>query len=247
MGTERELIYAVCGEKGLKYLKESIDIVRHNDKDISISLYYDKSIYKHPILKYAKERGCSMIEYRKIPYDKREGNRNNDLWKLKGLKESRAKTVTYLDSDVYIYDWKRFIKGFDIAKRFGILFPMNPRIFVKVELDIGADVTPHDKRFFGTRPGSDCSTAYNMGVIFYSKGVDIRADLFLDCIISEQENYPSRGPMAVQRSMWLTGYAPYTLPVNWLVCAENVGIKTPIALHVGHDKVMEWHKKLMQE
>jgi len=43
------------------------------------------------------------------------------------------------------------------------------------------------------------------------------------------------------RAVYQTEVAPYILPPQWCVCAENVGIGNEIILHIGHDKVREFY------
>ena len=86
-------------------------------------------------------------------------------------------------------------------------------------------------------------TAYNMGVMFYSK----MSEGFLDELINEQHTNPSRGQAGLYRTIWKTKIAPYCLPINWLVCKKHCDIDNPLSLHAGHANVLERYEKEFAE
>jgi hypothetical protein len=184
-------------------------------------------------------------KFERIRYPQREENRNSSLWRLISLKESEYDVTLYLDNDIYIVH-EGFFEGFDIAYHYGISMVQNPRMFIKTyegnigDLDKGMDVLPFDKNFCKDMP--NYMNSYNMGVTFHNKH-DEKSEVFLDNLIWEQQNNPSRGQAGLYRTIWKTKMFPYCLPVNWLVCKEHNGIEHPLSLHVGHNEIYEWWKE----
>ena len=105
------------------------------------------------------------------------------------------------------------------------------------DIDRGADVLPYDHQFLKSMP--EYMTSYNMGVTFATK----QDSDFIDELVKEQQQNPSRGQAGLYRTIWKTKKAPYCLPINWLVCKKHCGIERPLSLHVGHPNVYNWWKK----
>ena len=239
----REIIYVQYGLRNLNLLAESMRIIRNHDKNIPIVLWHDDKTGEKYFQRFKAEPfNIRLISYERKEYDTREANRNNDLMKLIALRRNTADAAAYLDGDIFITDWPAFCDGFDIAQHWGLALPLNSRIFLERELEIAADVSTHDREIMRYEPKH--MTAYNMGVIFYSKfGLERTTD-FLNSMIIEQAEHPSRGPMAVVRTMIKNGdFVPYTLPLQWLVCAGDEYISHPICLHVGHKEIMKWWER----
>ena len=230
------ITYVVVGDRDIGHMRKSIEIVRQYDQDIPITIYHDIPQNRLPVsgLKNLKFRPFKRISY---PY--REENRNSSLWRLISLRESPYDVTLYLDNDIYIVH-PGFFEGFEIAYNYGISMVQNPRMFIKTregtigDMDIGVDVQPYDKQFVQDMP--NYMTSYNMGVTFCDKG----STKFLDALIDEQYENPTRGQAGLYRTIWKTKQSPYCLPINWLVCKKHCGLDNPLALHVGHDNVLKW-------
>ena len=243
MSDSRLITYVAVGHRDLPKLDKSIELVRNFEPGIPIRVYHDMPASD---LASLSKYNVNLRKYERIKYPKREENRNSSYWRLISLKESEYETTLYLDNDIYVVH-KGFFEGFKIAKEYGILMVQNPRMFIKTQeqdigdLDIGADVLPYDKSFVKDMP--DYMTAYNMGVTFYSE----LSEDFLDELIWEQKNNPSRGQAGLYRTIWKTRTAPYCLPINWLVCKKHCDIENPLSLHVGHKNVLERYEAEFQD
>lgn len=234
---DKEIIYVLCGLRDLKLLEQSIQIIKSNDPDFYITVYYNEETGYDNV----KHLSVNLKSYKRKAYDRREENRNSSLMRLESLIDSESKSIAYLDNDVFIVDWTKFLNGFEIAKIWGLALPLNPRNFLKTELDIGADVSDRDKNTLAKTP--QYMPAVNMGVMFYCHFAKSRPGHFMNDLILKQRLYPSRGQMALYYTMWIQTFTPLLLPYQWLVCQKHVGIDNPICLHVGHKPVMEWWKK----
>lgn len=164
----------------------------------------------------------------------RSGQRNGDYYQMKSVLESKHNSILYLDDDMLIVN-KDFVQGFELAEKFGICLPLNPRSFVGVDAAIGTDV-PNSER----QAKISLATAYNCGTMFVDKRAT-RAIFFLKQCCKILLQTPMRGPLAVWKAVEYTGVFPYVLPVQWCVCQENVGCSNPIILHYGHKKVREYY------
>lgn len=230
--------YVLVGNRDLQHLENSVSILRSYIPDIDIKIYHDYD-FKSDILSSLNVR---YRKFKREKYSTREENRNSSLWRLISLQESEHDVTLYLDNDIYIVH-PGFFKGFKIAENFGTCMVQNPRMFIKTlerdmgDLDIGTDVLPYDHNFLKNMP--EYMTSYNMGVTFSTKN-DIA---FIEELIKEQKENPSRGQAGLYRTIWKTKKAPYCLPINWLVCKKHYGIERPLSLHVGHPNVYDWWKK----
>ena len=245
------IVYVNVGERDNTILENSLKTVRYFQPEIPITIYSDI-----PLKNFEGLENIDMKYFERVKYTDcgdREENRNSSLFRLKALKESKYENTLYLDNDIFITH-KGFFEGFKIAENFGITMVENPRYFIKTflpipicvqynlgDLDIGADVTDYDREV--TKDMPRFMMALNMGVMFYNK----KSEKFLDELIWEQENNPSRGQAGLYRTIWKTKTTPYALPISWLVCRKHVGIEHPLALHVGHSEVMDWWVKIQGE
>lgn len=167
------------------------------------------------------------------PHHPRSGQRNGDYYQFLGALESGYSQILYLDDDMYIVD-KDFIQGFELAERFGICLPLNPRAFVGRDACIGADVPENDRIV-----EIPLATAYNCGTMFVNTKHLGTKRLLRRCkaIILEA---PMRGPLVIWKAVSRTGIVPYLLPPQWCVCLEDVKCKNPIILHLGHEYVRQY-------
>jgi hypothetical protein len=162
----------------------------------------------------------------------RWGNLMNDYWKVKKLIDADGYDVAIaMDADTKIVS-DRVKTIFPLVKKFGLCLPANPRKLVKVDTEIGAG---SDKRLDETL---GMGYAFNMTPI----AVD-RHNLFamdtLKVYCDILKTMPVRGPLAMWRAVYYTGFFPCLLPPQWCVCAEDIGITNEVILHIGHDKVRE--------
>ena len=236
------IIYVLIGNRDINRLGLSIQTVRRFS-DFPILIWADTDNLINILQNWIQENNINNITFKKFdrikyPNSNREENRNSSLFRLKALKESTFDNTLYLDNDIAVVN-KIFFEGFDIANDFGITMVENPRQFIKSpfgigDLDKGKDVVQYDKDFTKNMP--NCMMGLNMGVMFYNK----KSELFLNELIWEQENNPSRGQAGLYRTIWKTKQFPYALPFQWLVCKEHIKINNPIALHIGHDNIFKW-------
>ena len=232
------ITYVLVGNKDLQHLENSVSILKSYVPNIDVKIYHDYDFNSGAL----NSLNVRFRKYKRERYSTREENRNSSLWRLISLQESEHDVTLYLDNDIYIVH-PGFFKGFEIAKNFGTCMVQNPRMFIKTlerdmgDLDRGADVLPYDHNFLKNMP--EYMTSYNMGVTFSTKD-DIA---FIEELIKEQKENPSRGQAGLYRTIWKTKKAPYCLPINWLVCKKHCGIERPLSLHVGHPNVYDWWKK----
>ncbi len=235
-------VYVLIGHRDVEKLTNSVKIFKSFAPNTPVTIYHD--IPEEEVL-LEDIPGVSFKEFNRVNYPVREENRNSSLYRLVALQESPHDSTLYLDNDIYIVH-PGFFEGFKIAHYYGISMVQNPRMFIKTgernigDLDIGADVLAYDHKFCNDMPLY--MTSYNMGVMFYSKHHG-PSKQFLQALVDEQRTNPSRGQAGLYRTIWKTRYAPYCLPINWLVCKKHCGIENPLALHVGHANVEQWWER----
>lgn len=216
----------------IKNIRQYVDypIVVITSKDSIISLPVD--INHNPDSNLNVE--IKLVE-RLWPNHHRSGQRNGDYYQMKATLDSEYDQILYLDDDMRICD-RGFIQGFELAKKFGVCLPLNPRSFVGVDAAIGADVP------IGSRAVEiPLATAYNCGTMFVDKE-HCDTDSFLKGCAYIILKKPMRGPLACWNTVNETKIVPYLLPPQWCVCQENIGIHNPIILHTGHEAVREYYK-----
>ena len=182
----------------------------------------------------------------------RWGVRNTNYWLAKAALNYELSCCLNDDMRICTRD---FEEGFDLAKRFGICVPMNPRIYVKYNAR-GADTTNEDWSKTIRTPFH--VTACNMSPMFVSSIHPSSKDL-LDSYLIELQSC-MRGTLAFWFASWNTGITPLYLPEQWCVCASNakyirdykkviqgqsVPIE-PIMLHWGQQEVRNVFKDIMQ-
>lgn len=203
-----------------------------------------KSVTDLPV-RIMNEDNC-MMRWQGSP---RWGQRNSDLHKSTAVFKGEFDTILILDDDMRIVN-PGFEEGFELAERFGVCLPLNPRMFAYIDALIGADVSPATKMIICKDGLPAFSTAVNMGTIFVDTKNEQSSRLFLAYRQIMLTN-PCRGPVAMWLALWWTGFAPYILAPQWCLCASNINqtcrhgtIKIPpIILHVGHPEVMRWYNE----
>ncbi|MDD3296494.1 MAG: hypothetical protein PHU64_03940 [Candidatus Omnitrophica bacterium] len=171
-----------------------------------------------------------------IDYEKRWGHRNSDYFRLIALRDSVWDVTLYIDNDYLVVN-SAFLDGFEIAKNFGMVIPINTRVFLKTDLDIGKDVSEEDRKELIHAPVF--APSFDCAVVFYSNR---SSKLLLDWIRCMEER-PCRGPVALWRAIWRTKEYPFGLPFNWRVTRKHVGvIDIPIILHVGDKEVKDFYQ-----
>lgn len=172
------------------------------------------------------------------PFDKnhyRYGNHCNDYYKLFGLAQSTSEIAIAFDSDMLIVS-NKVEALLTLTKRFGMCFPMNPRLTVANDTLNGEN---SDKKLDDSM---GLGMALNMTPIsMHTSNENARAliEAYLELMLKN----PIRGPVNAWRAMMRVGWSPLMLPPQWCVCQEYVGIDDPIILHIGHPKVQQWWAK----
>lgn len=222
--------------------KRAIAITSFGDRDISGLLANLKFMAPELPVRILDEKNCNT-HWQGHP---RWGQRNSDLHKAIAALSGDYDSMLILDDDMRIAHPK-FTEGFDLAEKFGVCLPMNPRKFASIDASIGADVSHKALSTILKQPQG--MTAVNMGTIFINRNSKSAVTLFahyrqimLDC--------PCRGPVVMAMAIWKSQMAPYILPEQWCLCAHNIKetckhgqiVIPPIILHVGHPEVLEWYK-----
>lgn len=170
------------------------------------------------------------------PSSPRYGWRMNDYWKVRkclDALDAGAHVAISFDADMWICDMEAARTLPDLAMRFGICLPMNPRYTVKRDFTDGADVNSlYQPEFHG--PSVNCSPiAISNGGRYPFLGVELARE-YCRLMLA---GLPERGPMVWYRAMLVTGIAPLILPPQFCVCSRHIGVGGEIILHHGHDDV----------
>ena len=236
--------YVLVGDRDIKHLRKSIQLLRSFSPKIPVIVYLENQEQINFISKDLSN--ITFKPFERFKYPIREENRNSSAWRLEALLQSPFENTVYIDNDVYVIH-EGFLEGFKISEYYGISMVQNPRMFISTyeqdmgDIDIGADVYLHDKAFIKDMP--KYMTSLNMGVMFYNK----KSEPFIKEVLAQQLEHPSRGQASLARAIWKTKTQPYTLPVNWLVCKKHENIERPLALHVGHDNIHDWWKRIFDK
>lgn len=158
--------------------------------------------------------------------------RNTNFWLAKAVIERAGTKDVFccLNDDMRIVHagWE---DGFQLAEKFGICVPQNPRIFVKYNM-LGTDTTSEDwKRTEGT---PIYAPACNVSPMFaYPNSLYVQ--VLLSAYINELKKC-MRGTLAFWLAMYKVGVCPLFLPEQWCVSASN-------ALHIKkYEKVLQGKK-----
>ena len=208
-----EILFAEFGGKH----KPDIENVKKYFPDADVSVY-------------GPEQCHDMFEDH---HDTHWGNYMNDYWKVRKLLESKADIAISLDADVRIVS-ERVQTIIPLVNRFGLCIPANPRGLVRVDTLIGS----HSDGKLDATEGM--GHAFNMTPIAFNTRDNMsRATLTAYCEMMLKN--PVRGPLNMWRAVFLSGVFPCLLPVQWCVCADDVGVGNEVILHIGHDKVKEYY------
>lgn len=194
-----------------------------------VTLYTDNKNFGYP---------DAIADIREVcpPYDSghpRYGWRSSDLYRAIGLLESKAEFAVYSDSDM-VYCSEKVLTFPALARRFGLLVPANPRLLVKYDVLLGAD---SNKQLDGI---GDYGFAWNSAPLFFhtaSAGGRALLERFQEIMLST----PLRSPTVLYKAALDTNFSPYTLPFQWCVCEEHLGVGDEIVLHVGHKRVQDYY------
>lgn len=160
--------------------------------------------------------------------------RNTNLWLAKAALWEKYESVCLLNDDMAIVH-KGFIDGFNLAEKFGVCVPMNPRVYVKYNA-MGADTIEEDRK--ETDKGPIYGTACNVSPMFVCRLHD-HAKLLIETYIEELHNC-MRGTLAFWFASWRSGITPMYLPEQWCVGASN-------AMYFRHyTKVLQGQKKQIE-
>lgn len=200
------------------------------------------------------------IEYVERQWPKgsyREGIRNSNYHKINFALEHRHESLCLLDDDMHIVN-ALFVEGFEIAERFGVAIPNNPRVFNGYNM-MGADVSSRDREMvLSELKIPPTIPAVNFSPFFTAP---ILAGKFLTYLKNELKNVACRGTVAIIKAMWNSKFTPVILPEQWCVCGSNAQYikdytkvlkgKTinipPIMLHLGHDEVRKVFADVIEE
>ncbi len=200
--------------------------------DLSVTIYTDQDYtIDDPLVKFVKKEPFYD------PNHPRFGWRCNDYYKVLALLESKADIAISLDSDMLITspEVKTIIP---LTEKFGIALPINPRMLVRYDGNIGQDGCK--TKTYDESNGNGLST--NMSPISFNTS-DERARKLLEEYCNQMKEDPVRGPFAMWRAQWETGINPYILPVQWCVCNQDCGIGNEIMLHLGNQPVIDHYMR----
>lgn len=175
----------------------------------------------------------------------RYGWRCNDYYQAYGLLESKADLAIAVDSDLLIVNdnVKTIIP---LAQKFGLCMAVNGRHVVHRDAKSDSDGGPVKDPTLGY--GMCHCTAF---WAYWTRGPSQFASLLKhychEVIEGAKNRTGARGPLALWRAEWMTGTRIYTLPVQWCVTASNMGLGGEVILHVGHDRIMEHYKGLIDK
>lgn len=168
------------------------------------------------------------------PQHARYNMRMHNYIQIRQMLESKADVAIALDSDMWVKDIPRARSLVDLALKFGICLPVNPRHLIHVDTTRGVDSDGRADQLGGGGQAVNCSP------IAFSTG-DTRARRLLLAVKKVMEESPVRGTLAWVRGEQVEGIAAYKLPIQWCVCQENCGVGNEIMLHIGHPKVQTFY------
>jgi hypothetical protein len=178
--------------------------------------------------------------------------RDNPRWGVRNCNVlSASSSLTLFESSCVLNDDMRvvhpgFVDGFDLAERFGVCVPLNPRTHLHYNAQ-GADAGPAD--YLPGRDGPPHTPACNVSPLFVCRLHDNAQKLIRAYL--EELQVCMRGTLAFSRASWRCGVPPVYLPEHWCVCGSSArfirdSVKTirghprsiePIMLHWGQEEV----------
>ena len=245
MAIKRGIIITSFGDR-----RKQLDGILYNIRrftDLPIVLVTD-FIENSDIEKIGKDKGIiSEIINGKWLDHYRYGIRNSNYFKVKYALSYHFDVSLCLDDDMRIVN-KQFEEGFNLAEKFGICVPMNPRIYVGLNA-IGEDTTPEDRLELDE---FETMTAVNMSPMYVDRR-KTSVKYFLKSLMENLLEKPCRGTLAFSKTMIETGFTPLILPETYCVGRNNAEFwrdysfmyrekkfdVKPIMLHFGQPKVRE--------
>lgn len=178
---------------------------------------------------------------------RREHHRNTDYYPVAAVRmEIEYDSFCCLDDDMHILR-DSFGQGFLLAQRFGLVLPMNPRVYVLFD-SMGEDVSDKVRWQLQHYCVPAMATAVNFSPMFINRKVDKVKD-FVDRYLWEIIDNTCRGPIALWKAFWMTKLTPFILPETWCVCGKNSKFwkeyklwdkDVPVVcLHLGHKEVQD--------
>ena len=227
-----------------KLVRDLFQNIRDDDEEIDIVLYTDR---EHASYTNEKHHPIQIIVPSLWEGHRREHHRNGDYYPIQAIIELKEDydVLCCLDDDMLIYHHDGFYAGFEMAYKFGIVLPANPRLYVRYDSN-GEDVSKEVRRSFNEMGIPGALPAVNFSPMFVSTcSTMVR---FADDYVKKFIKEPCRGPMALWRSLWEMGISPLIVPESWCVCGENaqhwkdykVFHNKPaqlMCLHTGHPEV----------
>ena len=174
------------------------------------------------------------------PKHPRYGWRMNDYYKVRKMLDSGADVAMCFDADMRIVDREAARTLPLLADTFGVCLPINPRYLVKVDFQVGADVTGATDQTMWYGPSVNCSP-----IAIDLRDVERRELAEEYCRIMLE--HPKRGPVAWWHAMLNTAIVPLILPPQWCVCERHIGVGGEIILHTGHASVKRHYAGMGQD
>ena len=211
------LIMAEFGDKRRNTGDASLNHYKRLEPTLSTMLKYFPDLYLTVYTDYDIKVWYPDTKIKRVgpigdPKHPRAPWRSSSYWKHYGLLESPHNFSVAMDADLYVYssDVNRLRI---LTERFGLCFPMNPRLLVKVDTMIGADSDRELARRF-------------LEAYCKRRKVEGRSTVSMWRTIWESGSH----------------FHPYMLPIQWCVCKKDVGVGNEIILHVGHQAVKKHYK-----
>ncbi len=175
--------------------------------------------------------------------------RSSNYWRVKHCLLGYGITWLYIDLDIRIIH-PAFVKGFDLAERFGFCMPPSPRAFACIENTKGVDAIGRQDKQAEFDSIYSHATSYITGVMFMNAAVG-NAKSYIETYVGLFETEPQRGPSIAIKAAINSGFAPYVLPPQWCVTYHNMDMiannryAKALALHIGDEAVAEKFKDLL--
>ena len=177
----------------------------------------------------------------------RQGYRSSNYWRIKWPLQHKDTTILYIDLDIRIIS-KAFIKGFDLAEKFGFCLPISPRAFACIENTCGIDALGRQDKPAEFASAYSHATSYITGVMFIRASI-LSAGKYLREYIRLYETKPQRAPSLAIEAAMNSCFAPYVLPPQWCVTYHNKDFiyentrAKPLAIHISDEGVLDTFTK----
>lgn len=177
------------------------------------------------------------------PGHPREHYRNSDYYRIKAMLDLDYDLCCYLDLDMRIVAAEDFMQGFDLAERFGLCVPINPRSFVGIDSVFGGDPSGN--------PPTTKATAYNASPLFLNMN-RLQMQRFCRFYVDAIRLSPARGPAVLAETVCATRTVPYVLSQEWCMCEpiERYALKTyriwPIVVHAHTPEMKQFYEETVQ-